>query len=327
MILGVDGGKSKTICLVADDTGTIRGWGRGGCSDKSRVPLERAVAEISHAVTQALMQAEISREQVEVGCFGLAGADWQEDFEIFHRALAREHLAREILVKNDAQIALRANTASGIGIVLSAGTHCSTAIRTPNGTEWFSGWYSIQGAGGAEAGRRVLWAVLNAEDGRGEPTILTDLVLEAKKFTHPLDLLRGIANGEIDEAFEASLAPLLFKAHARFHDAVAARIIADLGNEMSRWVIGLVRKYGLQEIPVQVFLTGGLFKSESKLLFESLYAAAHAYAPLVEFQRAAYEPALGALLYAFEKNNDAVADAVRARLQDTAPPAEFFRTG
>jgi len=74
-VLGVDGGKSKTVCLLADSEGRLVGWGRAGNSDKYTVPIKQALDEVAVCVEQALEQGGIKPEQVAAGCFGLAGAD------------------------------------------------------------------------------------------------------------------------------------------------------------------------------------------------------------------------------------------------------------
>jgi len=61
-VLGVDGGKSKTVCLLADSEGRLVGWGRAGNSDKYTVPIEQALDEVALCVEQALEQGGIKAE-------------------------------------------------------------------------------------------------------------------------------------------------------------------------------------------------------------------------------------------------------------------------
>ncbi len=325
IFVGVDGGKSKTVCLLADGLGTIVGWGRSGASDQAAVPVAAAIEAIVAAVDAATIQANLTRGDLDVGCFGLAGADWPEDFVLLHDRLLQRGLARDVLVRNDAQIALRAASVSGAGLVISAGTHLSVALRTEDGQEWFSGWSSVDGPGGAEAGRRVLWAVLHAYDSRGAPTALTDAVFEATGLT-PEELLRAVSRGAVDDRFTARLAPLLFRTHAQTADAVAGGIIVDLGREIARWVTGLIQRFGLVGDNVDVFLAGGLFRGSGDLLRESLAAAVHAIVPRVRLLPTEREPVVGALFEAFEHAGAALTPAVVERLTATAPPPQFFDT-
>ena len=54
-VLGVDGGGTKTIALVAQRDGTIVGTGRAGCSNLYTTDTpEHALATVTTAVEQAL---------------------------------------------------------------------------------------------------------------------------------------------------------------------------------------------------------------------------------------------------------------------------------
>ncbi len=325
LFIGVDGGKSKTVCLVADASGAVLGWGRAGSADKAAVPLDSAIDAVATAVDGAVRQANVTRQDLAVGCFGLAGADWPEDFELLHHRLAAYGLASEVVIRNDAQIALRAASLTGLGMVLSAGTHLSVALRTAGGVDWYSGWSSVDGPGGAEAGRRVLWAVLHAADGRGAATALSETVRDATGLTAD-GLLRAVAGGTVDEVFTARLAPLLFEVHARTGDPVAGAILGDLGREMARWVTGLIARFDLAGDDLEVFLAGGLFRGSGDLLRESLVAAVHSTAPRVSLIRAQREPVVGALFEACERAGVVVTTDIVERLMATAPPPAFFST-
>lgn len=324
--IGIDGGKSKTVCLLAQEDGTVVGAGRSGSSDKYDVPTGQALEAVAHCVQAAAAEAGVPLP-VQAGCFGLAGADWPDDFEELETGLASRGLARQITIKNDMHIALRAAAEQGFGIVLSAGTHTAAAIRTPDGQEWHSGWFSVQGPGGMEAGRKILWAVMHAYDGRGDRTVLTDMVLAATGRSSPPDLLRQVSKGQIDDHALAALVPLLFQAHYRYGDAVAARIIIELGQDMARWATGLLARFDLLDQEMPVFLTGGLFKGEGPLLLDTVAMAVHTYAPKATLHPARREPVIGALLYAYELAGRPVTLELIQSIESTAPGPDFYRTG
>ena len=90
LLLGADGGNTKTIALVAGRDGTILGAGRAGTSDLyNAVSVGAAIGAIGAAVAAALDAAGASAADVEAACFSLAGADWPEDFELLRRELRR----------------------------------------------------------------------------------------------------------------------------------------------------------------------------------------------------------------------------------------------
>jgi N-acetylglucosamine kinase len=324
LFLGLDGGKSKTVCLIATGEGQVLGWGRAGNADDSSVPFDAAITAVVVAVDAALRQAGVAIVDIESACFGLAGVAFPEDIERSETALRRRVPVRDVVACNDALVALRAASVDGSGIVISAGTHLSVAVGTSMGETWFSGWSSLEGPGGAEAGRRTMWAVLHAADGRGSATALTQAVRDATG-DDPDALLRRIARGDADEPFLAGLAPVLFQTEALVGDGVARDIITALGHEMAAWVIGLRRRFDLRDRP-RVYLAGGLFRSPGTLLIDSLSRAVHQVDPAVEMTRTEREPVVGAVLESMARSGVPIDRAVADRLVTSGPPADFYAT-
>src|SRR5690349_281707 len=126
-LLGVDGGNTKTIALVARPDGTVVGAGRGGCGDIYGVAGPAgAIAEIERAVLAALA----------AGAFSLAGADWPEDFALFEREIRRLGFGRSIMVLNDALGALWAGAPAGAAVSVVCGTGVAIGARGVDGRLW-----------------------------------------------------------------------------------------------------------------------------------------------------------------------------------------------
>ena len=124
-VLGVDGGNTKTIALVATLDGTIVGAGRGGCGDIYNAPLEgtnwpdtaaAAIANIEFAVETALQAVRILPSDLLAGVFSMAGADWPEDFALLTSAMRVRGYGRTISVQNDAMGVLHAGVANNVGV-------------------------------------------------------------------------------------------------------------------------------------------------------------------------------------------------------------------
>src|SRR5215207_8247762 len=111
LVLGVDGGNTKTLALVARGDGVIIGTGRAGCGDiYGATSLAAAIAEIEHAVHAALTEAGIQSTELSAGAFSLAGADWPEDFRLLEDAMRARGYGQNIRIVNDAIGALRAGS-------------------------------------------------------------------------------------------------------------------------------------------------------------------------------------------------------------------------
>src|SRR5215212_6965313 len=174
LVLGVDGGNTKTLALIAREDGVIVGRGRAGCGDiYGASSPAAAIDEIEHAVKAALMEAGIEPSELNAGAFSLAGADWPEDFSLLEDAMRARGYGQNILVVNDAIGALRAGSIDGTGVAVACGTGAAIGARHPDGRIWHSSfWQEVQGAD--ELSLRALRAVYRAELGIDPPTILTE---------------------------------------------------------------------------------------------------------------------------------------------------------
>jgi N-acetylglucosamine kinase-like BadF-type ATPase len=103
--------------------------------------VEKPMSVVVSTVREALRQAGLSGVQVDVGVFGLAGADWPEDYQRRRVVLERSGIARQVIVKNDALVGWRTGTHERYGVVIVAGTGSNTAIIAPDGQEWCYGYY------------------------------------------------------------------------------------------------------------------------------------------------------------------------------------------
>src|SRR5262245_57607709 len=173
LILGVDGGNTKTIALVASPDGTILGAGRSGCSDiYGAASPAAAIAEIAQAVDAALAQAGRKRDEISAACFSLAGADWPEDYDHLTAQIRALGMAQDFVVANDALGGLRAGVADGVGVVIACGTGLAVAARNRAGEFWHGSFW-LEDLGGIRMGREALRAVLRAELGIDPPTSLS----------------------------------------------------------------------------------------------------------------------------------------------------------
>jgi N-acetylglucosamine kinase-like BadF-type ATPase len=323
-VVGVDGGTTKTIALVADDRGHILGAGRGGNSNWTGPNVEEPMRVVADTVQVALGQAGLSGDQVSIGVFGLAGADWPEDYARRQIVLARSSIAQRVIVKNDALVGWRAGTRQHYGVVIAAGTGSNTAVITPDGREWCYGYY-VRYGGAADVAREAIDAVLREEDGRGALTSLTGIVLDALCYPTAEHLLRAICAQAVDRDRVRSLCPLVFEA-ADAGDEVATEIIVKQGLALAEYATAVIRRYGMQQLAFDVVLCGSLFKGRGPLLIDTIVQAVHRVAPHANIVHAQLEPALGAVLLAYDTLGIDVTDEMYDNLARTAPAPAFFRT-
>jgi N-acetylglucosamine kinase-like BadF-type ATPase len=323
-VVGVDGGTTKTIALVADERGRILGAGRGGNSNWTGPNVQVPMQVVAETVREALRQAGLSGDDVAMGAFGLAGADWPEDYVRRQDVLERSGIARQVVVKNDTLVGWRAGTCDRYGVVIAAGTGSNTAIISPDGDEWCYGYY-VRYGGARDVAYDAIHAVLEQEDGRGAPTTLTDLVLDRLGYPTTEALLRALYTRQLVSIDVLALCPLVFKA-AFTGDAVAAALVVKQGEALAEYATAGIRRYRMQELAFDVVLSGSLFKGKGPLLIDTVTQAVHRVAPRTRIVRPRFEPAIGGVLLAYDALNVDVTGEMYANLAQTAPGTAFFDT-
>jgi N-acetylglucosamine kinase-like BadF-type ATPase len=328
MILGVDGGNTKTIALLAAPDGMVLGAGRSGCGDIYGAPTaEAAVGEIASAVNAALKQANVAREQIDCACFSLAGADWPEDYAYLQSALERAGFGRELRVYNDAIGALRAGSPDGTGVVIACGTGTAVAARNADGLFWHSSFWQ-EAACGLQLGKQMLRAVYRSELGLEPPTTLTQAALHFFKQPSVEALLHYFTGREHDTSATSpmsQLAPYLLT-EAENGDAIARRIVEENAARLAEYALVAARKVGIDHSPYTVLLNGGVFRHPGTLMPDMIRERLQQVSPGVTLVRSRHEPATGALLLAFELAGIFVTPDLMNRLESSLPPAAFFST-
>lgn len=334
-VLGVDGGNTKTIALVAAADGSILGAGRGGCGDiyaggetdsYGLGSPEVALAAVDAAVVAALVAAGTSAARLAAGAFSMAGADWPEDYAFLRGAMERRGYGQTVTVVNDAIGALRAGSPDGTGVVVACGTGIATGARAPDGRFWHTSFW--QDANGAhDLGRRALRAVYRAELGLGPETTLCGRLLDhfgQGSVEGVLHLLT--ARGDTTTKAKLGGVARLLMDEADAGDPVAAAIVAARGTALGEYAAVAARRVGIERAAFPLVLTGGVFRHPAPGLAEAVVARVRAEAPGARPIRSPFEPAAGAVFLALEAAGLPVDDGVRARAAATAPAATLFET-
>jgi N-acetylglucosamine kinase-like BadF-type ATPase len=312
LVLGVDGGNTKTVAVVADAAGRTLGVGLAGCADiYNATTPDTAIATIAAAAQEALADAGAAAADVAAATFSLAGADWPEDFALLERALPeRLGLRTPPLVVNDALGALRGGAPDWIGVSIVAGTYNAIGARRRDGRVFHLGFWP-DGAGGRNIARDALHAVYRATVDMGPATALAERAFALFDVDDGIDLLHaftrrgGLAEVEVDR-----LAPLVLDA-ADEGDAVARAIVADKGSILGRQGRACAAQLGVAIDGTRIVLSGRVFAHPS----DRLATATMAELPGGIAVRHPAPPVAGAVLLALDRIGAAVdAAAVAAAL-------------
>jgi N-acetylglucosamine kinase-like BadF-type ATPase len=314
-VLGVDGGNTKTLAVVADAGGVTRGLGRAGCSDiYNAATPERGIDEIQDAAREALRTAGVTADAIGSAAFSLAGADWPEDFALLEPGLRdRLGLAATPLVVNDALGALRTGSPDWTGVAVVSGTYNAVGARNSSGDVFHLGFWP-DGAGGRNIARAGLKAVYRAALDLGPATALSERAFGLYGVRDAIALLYEFTRrGGLDDADKDRLAPAVLEV-ADEGDAVAQAIVADAGRVLGAQARASAAQIELPLDGLRVVLTGRVFEHPTERLATATMAELPGAVPV----RGGPPPIAGALLLAYDRLGVAVdASAVAAGLSKT----------
>lgn len=298
LVLGIDGGGTKTVAVLMAQDRTELGRGQAGSTNWNSVGIERAHSHLDEAIDGALSSGGHGQGEVGAVCIGASGVDRPLDRERMTGWLQARFPTAALAIHNDAVIALASGTGGEIfGVVLISGTGMIVYGFDQEGRrQRAGGWGALLGdrGSGYALGAEVLKAVTWAADGRGPETMLTTMLLAHLGLAQAQDLVDWAYRDIAWERF-AALAPLAIEA-AEGGDAVAQRIVEDGAQGLAIAVKAVVTALGLAERPFPLVMAGdnlrpGLFQERVK---QHILAAA----PQATLIRPAVDPAIGAALLA-----------------------------
>jgi glucosamine kinase len=295
--LGVDGGGSKTACVLGDES-SILATAVSGPSNITRVGEVLARESLHDAIRQACAEARIGSRQLRRTCVGAAGAGREEVAAIVRKMVA-EVVPGEIEVVGDMQIALRAALGEGPGLVVIAGTGSIAFGRDGKGkTARAGGWgFGISDEGSAHwIGRAAVAALLRAADesGDGRETEQSSTIFREMKSTWKVESFEQLAGAANSTPDFAGLFPAVLAAGCE-GDELAQSILRLAATELAR-LAGLVVRRLFQERQgaVPMAMAGGVFR-HSALIRELFYNEIRTAHPHAVLNSEVVEPVHGAL--------------------------------
>jgi glucosamine kinase len=293
IFLGIDGGGSKTSCLIGDEHSML-GSGVAAGSNVVRVGENSAKEALASAIQRACAGAKITPSQIDRTSIGVAGAARPEVSEIVRRMLA-EMVSGRIEVVGDMVIALEAAFGSGPGVIVIAGTGSIAYGRNSKGeTARAGGWgFAVSDEGsGHWIGRAAVSAALRARDEGEEPRArLFENILEFWHLENHEQLVLA-ANAAPQPDF-AALFPAALAA-AESGDAAALAVLSQAGEELANLAKTVMRRIFRNTKGVPVAMSGGVFEN-SALVRQVFYNSLQAEHSQILLNESVVDPVRGAL--------------------------------
>jgi N-acetylglucosamine kinase-like BadF-type ATPase len=297
VVVGVDGGGTKTDVMVADLAGTELALVTAGGSNHESIGTEKMAAVIDAAIDDALVAADRERADVVASAFGLAGVDWDSDVVLVGSALDVLALPGDRVIVNDSRIALRAGCTQTWGIVSNVGTGAVTAGVNRSG-EWFRtmavGWGEPSGSWTIVSDS--LHAIAAHHHRTGPTTALTEMYLEALGHSTVIEMFEGITRRR--STVGGHLAPLAGRAAAA-GDEVADGILTRVADQHADMVGGVATQLGMLDDDFELVTSGGVHASGGVFSDRFTVRARH-HCPGAVLVPLDARPVTGAVLLALE---------------------------
>jgi len=276
--LGIDGGGTKTECLLSDADGRILARAISGPSNPLRTGYARAWFSLSEAADLVLAKQKLRAAQVRGVCAGLGGAGRSGVARRVTTFFQRSYPNAQVRVTTDLEIALEAAFGTGEGIILLAGTGSAAFGRDSNGRTARAGgrgpWIGDEGSA-FDIGRRGIASAIRAEEHRGAATALSKRLLKWLQCRDWESLLEQIAKNP-NEVFPKSF-PLVAEL-ADAGDAVARDILAGAATALAELVACVANELGWRDRNFSIARIGGV-NGRSKFFDDAIAAELNRVAP------------------------------------------------
>lgn len=250
-VLAVEGGGTKTNSVIADENGNIIAKSTTGPSNFLIVGFEKACENIIQGLQDCINNSKINNSDLKVAMLGLTGAGRKLDQDNMRKAFKDYSVSKgftfnSIIVDSDARISLEAAFPNKPGMILISGTGSIMFGKDGQGNLYrVGGWGRILGdeGSGFYIGKKGLISSIKQIDGRGEKTLLFDLISEKYNLNSLETIIKSIYTDNFDIA---KIAPLVFEA-AEKDDKIAKEILNEAADELLLHIETMLKKVNFDD--------------------------------------------------------------------------------
>jgi N-acetylglucosamine kinase-like BadF-type ATPase len=297
-LIGIDGGGTKTDCIVTDENYNQLFSLKGGPLNLLSATPSESSRIVLQLINSCISKLDITLSQLDCIGIGAAGAGRIEDSEklaIILKALLPHSIKLQVI--SDAEAALEGAFKGKPGCILISGTGSIIYGKDQNGTiHRCGGFGKIIGdeGSGFMIGKKGLIAAAKEFDGRGEKSLITELLNDKYQIQSGQTLINAVYNNNLDIS---SVAPIVL-ASAGNNDKVALRIIDEETEELLNLISCMVKK--LEQEYLEISFTGKLIRTINIFSISLKNKLAASY-KLIKIKEPEYSPAMGAVFIAKKK--------------------------
>ncbi len=290
-VIGIDGGGSKTLGLLADASGRILARARAGGANL-HVQGDEGVAESLGSIFEQLAPQDAP---AAIG-LGMAGVGREQDRRRLAAILHDLGIEARIRIEHDAHIALLAGAPEGLGVVVISGTgSIAYGLDAGGRSARAGGWGYLLGDEGSAywLGHAALRRAIRAADGRGPATSLGERISARLDLQLPHGLVTWFYDQEHSRPRLAELAVLVEEA-AKAGDPAGHELLDEAALHLARAARSVASQLSF-DAPYALVLSGGAFRACPSLHGRARDAIAGLALPHARVTLLTEEPAVGAL--------------------------------
>lgn len=300
--IGIDGGGTKTHCVIANENREFLFECFGGPSNFIMIGTQVVSETILSLINQCTESLKIRHEDIEAVVLGTTGAGRRADAELLEKDFLAHCEKQNIRIKDfhvisDALAALEGAFSGKPGSILIAGTGSIMFGKDPQGVihrvGGFGRFIGDEGSG-YSLGRKGLTAVAKAFDGRGDQTKLSDKLRDKFGIKSLDDLITLIYKNNFDIA---SFAKVVIDT-ADEGDLVARYIIIEEIEALALHIQTMFEKFNVHKM--RLAFIGSLITNRN-IYSNALYDKMYTDFPQIKVIEPELNPAQGALIVGMER--------------------------
>lgn len=270
IVLGVDGGNSKTDYFLFTSEGEFIDFHRGPtCShEQFKNGYLGSYEAMEKVFSTFLPKNNLKPEDIYASVFGLAGVDTPTQRENLEKVVEKLGF-KNYKVVNDSFLGVKAIGESGVCSINGTGTS-SGGIDDEGNYLQVGGIGAIVGdeAGGNYIGRCAIRAVYDHCYRFGKPTTLTKIIMDYFKITDKYYLMDAISDGLVNRKIDFNFLNLQVFSEANKGDEVSIEILKQIGENTARSAGGVISNLNFKG-KVNVILAGSVWaKGKSQVMLE-----------------------------------------------------------
>lgn len=301
-LIGMDGGGTKTKCVITDYDFNILHQCQGGPSNFLIIGTEKVSETILNLILESAAAINISTDEIASILIGTTGAGRENDAnklknDFITYAKSKGYLFNSFNVESDARIAIEGAFAGNAGALLIAGTGSIIFGKDKHNNIHRAGGYGrLLGdeGSGYSIGRKGLIEVAKNFDGRNHSTILTKMLEAEFQISSGAQIISQVYNNNFDIA---SFAPKVIEA-ASLGDSLSQKILDEESDELILHVRAMHKTLGIEKM--ELCLVGGIISSPN--YYAALFRdKIKMQMPEVKILEAQFPPEIGAVIMAKNK--------------------------